>query len=156
MRVFPIGRQKQSFDGQYTCVVQFNTPSKGVCTVVILENAASEEDISEITLSPFFWTIKLRKIAWGLNTNDLFVDSADVGLNVFRQTDQGWMTLYLVIETNSDGTESYYLFYNGNMHSEIPRDTIPASIDRRIQSTRERFPNTFKAGNAGTVRRHIP
>ena len=138
----------ESFDKQYM-YTQLNSPKKTICTVVILENKESRKSVS-YTL-PYFNDRTIRKIAWGLNTNDLFVDSADTGLTVYRMIDGIWTPLYLIIEDNPDGTYAYSLHRGGNkeqreLRYELSSNTIPRDIETRIFETRWKFGDkVFKA-----------
>ena len=77
----------ESFDKQYM-YTQLSSPKKTLCTVVILENRDSGKSVS-FTL-PYFNNRTIKKIVWGLKTNDLFVLSSDTGLTVYRRVDYIW------------------------------------------------------------------
>ncbi|MCL2120752.1 MAG: hypothetical protein FWH28_00700 [Clostridiales bacterium] len=127
-----------SFDQQYM-YTQLNSPKKTLCTVVILENTR----FGEISYSlPYFNDRTIRMIEWGLTTNDLFVYSSDIGLCIYRQTDDTWTVFSLKIVKDSNDTPIYHLSKYSTVYPEILpeilNDTIPPGIKKIIDS-REKY-----------------
>ena len=120
----------ESFDKQYM-YTQLYAPKKILSTIVILENTNIGNIISYSV--PYFDGRTIRKIAWGLNSNDLFIFSSDTGLAIYRRIDGIWMPCYFTTEKNDNGTYSYYLYKDCNkaqreLWYELPGDTIPKAI----------------------------
>ena len=115
----------ESFDKQYM-YIQLKSPKKSISTIVILEESTSGREISYSL--PYFNGRTVKIVEWGVNSNDLFVLSSDTGLHVYRQEDDGWKILHIMVENNQDGSSIYYLCENGERHSEISSDTIPTAI----------------------------
>ena len=131
----------ESFNKQYA-YIQLSSPKKTLCTVVIFENSASEEQLS-FTL-PYFNDRTIRKIAWGLKTNDLFVSSSDTGLSIYRRIDEIWALYHLIVEDNPDGTLVYYLQQGGNeeqrkLRYKLSDDTIPKDIKNLISKNKQKY-----------------
>jgi hypothetical protein len=125
-----------SFDDRYMYTM-LSSPRKTICTVVILENTDSGNRISHSLR--YFNYRTIRRMEWGLSTNDLFVMSSDIGLAVYRQTDDEWRQFHIKIETNVDGSDVYYLYGgygDGRVrYEEIPSDTIPAYFKNLMHSS---------------------
>ena len=128
-----------SFDNKYV-YTQLSSEKKTICTVVILENKESGRDL--LYSLPYFRNRDIREIAWGLSSNDLFVDYVDSGLTVYRNMEGTWTACYLNIVNNPDGTYTCYL-HDGSygeyrdIYHELSVDTIPHDIKTRIS---KRFP----------------
>jgi len=130
-----------SFDQQYM-YTQLNSPKKTLCTVVILENTKSGGKISYSL--PFFNDRTIRMIEWGLTTNDLFVYSSDIGLLIYRKTDDTWTDFSLTSVKDSNDIPIYHLLKYGmigypEILPEILNDTIPPGIKKIIESREESF-----------------
>ncbi|MDR2939067.1 MAG: hypothetical protein LBV08_01965, partial [Clostridiales bacterium] len=142
-RMFDKEEFSASFDNQYE-YAQLSSPEKTVCTIVIFENKEPGEISSSYAL-PYFNDRTIKEIAWGLNSNDLFIDSADAGLTVYRILDGVWTPCYPIVEDNTDGTLAYSLHIGGNkeqltLRYELSSDTIPPGIKTRIIEMRQNHP----------------
>ncbi len=124
-----------SYDNQYV-YLQLSSPEKTMCTIIIFENDKSQKYISH-TL-PYFNERTMGEIAWGLNSNDLFVDSRDTGLAVYRVVDGNWVHGHTDVEDNLDGTLTYSIYIDGIKH-ELSDDTIPSKIKDRIIEIEEKY-----------------
>jgi len=121
---------------------QLSSPKKTICTLVIFENSDSGKEIS-YTL-PYFSERTMKKIVWGLATNDLFFSSSDTGLTIYRSIDGIWTPCYLIVEDNPDGTLAYSLYQGGNkeqreLRYELPSETIPNDIKTQISDDMQKY-----------------
>ena len=125
-----------SFDNKYV-YTQLNSPKKTICTIVILDNFGTNKKFS-YTL-PYFNDRTIRKIMWGINSNDLFILSADTGLTVYRKINETWAAFFIRIENDENGSSRYYLFENDIKYLEISSDTIPTYVKNYLVQIYERF-----------------
>ena len=126
-----------SFDNQYR-YIQLSSPEKTFCTTVILDsnNLTGRQPYS----LPYYNIRTIKTLAWGLKSNELFVDSSDVGLTVYKDIDGNWMAFQLNVGYNFDGTYSYYLYRRGDIDQsalqyDLLRDTIPLDIRTQMEKT---------------------